>query len=74
MSDPWLHFTDRRNVIGFDNWISKVAAKFSHKPPTYYLPIDQYDNPTELDNYQGKYSKQDDFMYFKSMMKLEKKS
>lgn len=70
MNDPWLKFQSKFNFPDSDNWISRVAAKFSDKPPAYYLPAEQHDNPTEIDNYQGKYSKQEDFMYFKSMMKL----
>jgi hypothetical protein len=52
------------------NWLSRLSAKFGDKPLQYYIPLRQ-DLPTELDGYNGKFSKQDDYMYFKNMMKME---
>jgi len=34
------------------------------------VPLQQ-ELPTELDNYKGKYSQQEDYLYFKNMLKVE---
>ncbi len=56
--------------LKFSNWLSRLASKYSHHPLEYYLPLQQT-LPTELDNYNGKYSSQPDYLYFKSMMQVE---
>lgn len=61
------HITER---LAKTNWLSRISAKFGENPPQYYVPLRQ-EIPTELDGYDGKFSKQDDFLYFKNMMKME---
>lgn len=51
------------------NWLSRLAARWNPHPLEYYLPLRQT-LPTELDNYAGKYSQQQDFLFFKSMMQV----
>jgi hypothetical protein len=52
------------------NWLSRLSARFSGEPLKHYVPLRQ-ELPTELDGYDGKFSKQGDFLYFKNMMKME---
>jgi hypothetical protein len=56
--------------IANSNWLSRISAKFGDKPLKYYVPLKQ-EIPTELDGYSGRFSKQEDFLYFKNMMKME---
>lgn len=51
------------------NWLSRLAARWNPHPLEYYLPLRQT-LPTELDDYNGKYSQQQDFLFFKSMMQV----
>ena len=53
-----------------NNLLSRISAAFGNKELKHYLPLRQ-EIPTELDNYQGKYTTQADFLYFKNMMKTE---
>ena len=61
---------DLDNKLRFSNWLSLLCAKYCNNPLEYYLPLRQT-LPTELDQYEGKYSKQQDYLFFKSMMQCE---
>jgi hypothetical protein len=56
--------------LRLSNWLSHLAARYCDSPLEYYLPLRQT-LPTELDNYSGKYSHQQDYLYFKSMLQTE---
>jgi|JI9StandDraft_2_1071091.scaffolds.fasta_scaffold1428983_1 hypothetical protein len=51
------------------NWLSRLASRWNPHPLEYYLPLRQT-LPTDVDNYKGKFSKQSDFLFFKSMMQV----
>ena len=53
--------------LRFSNWLSRLASRYCDSPLQYYLPMKQT-LATDLDTYQGKYSQQQDFLYFKSML------
>jgi hypothetical protein len=60
---------EEKQGLFFTNWLSRFAAKYD-KALEYYVPLQQ-EFPTELDNYKGKYSQQEDYLYFKNMLKVE---
>lgn len=59
-----------KSRLRMSNWLSRLSAKFADSPLQHYLPLRQ-ELPTELDDYRGKYAKQDDFLFFKNMLKTE---
>ena len=58
------------NKIRNTNWLGRFAARYCDSELSFYLPLQQT-LPTELDSYQGKFSGQQDYLYFKSMMQCE---
>jgi hypothetical protein len=60
---------EAKQRMSFSNWLSRLAAKYD-RVLEYYVPLQQ-ELPTELDNYKGKYSQQEDYLYFKNMLKVE---
>lgn len=49
------------------NWLAQLVSTFSIYPLKHYSPLVKEDN-SELAGYHGKYSKQSDYLYFKSLM------